>query len=187
MGSSGMLGRALLAACTRRGIDVHGLAGRKVLDITDSGAVRRALRDESPDVVVNSTGYTDVDGAEANLEAADGANHRGPADLARTCRDIGAILVNYSTDYVFNGRSCHPYRVDDVPDPVNVYGRSKLAGEQAVIDSGCQHLIVRTSWLFASHGRNFVRTMFELLGSGQHLTWWTTNTAVRRLQLTLRK
>lgn len=159
-----MLGREMLAACGRRDMDVHGFAGRKVLDITAPGAVRQMLRAKRPGVVINSSGYTNVDGAEADQDAAYRVNCHGPAELASACSDIGAILVHYSTDYVFNGRSCHLYRVDDNPDPVNVYGRSKLAGEQAVIDSGCRHLIVRTSWLFASHGGNFVRTIFELAG-----------------------
>jgi dTDP-4-dehydrorhamnose reductase len=162
IGSTGMLGRELVAAGRRRDVRVRGIPGPEDLDITDAGAVVRALENEGSMVVVNATGYTDVDGAEADPDEADRVNRAGPANLARTCRAIGALLVHYSTDYVFDGRASRPYRVDDAPNPISTYGRTKLDGERAVIESGCSHLLVRTSWLFAPHGRNFVRTILDL-------------------------
>ena len=162
IGSTGMLGCELVAAFRDRGTEARGLVGPDEIDITDEHAVREILARERPSVVINATGYTDVDGAEAEAQAADQINRVGPGHLARFCREAGALLVHYSTDYVFDGRSQRPYRPDDTPDPVNAYGRSKLAGEREITAAGCRHLIIRTSWLFAPHGRNFVRTIFDL-------------------------
>ncbi len=162
IGSSGMLGRELLTECNRRDMDVCAFAGRKDLDITDADAVRDALRNKAPAVVINAAGYTDVDRAEAEPGAADQVNRAGPGHVAQVCSEIGALLVHYSTDYVFDGRAGRPYRVDDTPRPINTYGSTKLAGERAVVESGCAHLLIRTSWLFAPHGRNFVRRILEL-------------------------
>ena len=157
IGSSGMLGQALMADCKARGIEAWGYAGRRALDVTDGDAVCKSLR--RAHVVINASGYTDVDGAESDPEAAMRVNHLGPANLARACRDTDALLVHYSTDYVFPGVTSSVNRVDDKPNPCNVYGLSKLAGERAIREVGCRHLIVRTSWLFAPYGRNFVRSI----------------------------
>lgn len=157
IGSSGMLGQALMTASEERGIKSCGYAGRRVLDVTDSDAVCKSLR--RAHIVINASGYTDVDGAESDPEAAMRVNHLGPANLARACRDNDALLVHYSTDYVFPGVTSSVNRVDDKPNPCNVYGLSKLAGERAIREVGCRHLIVRTSWLFAPYGRNFVRSI----------------------------
>jgi dTDP-4-dehydrorhamnose reductase len=162
LGSTGMLGRELVAACRRHGPEARALAGPDELDITDQHAVRKLVTDPGPPVVINATGYTDVDGAEAEPAAADRINRIGPAHLARACRDAGTLLVHYSTDYVFDGRSDRPYRPDDTPNPISTYGRSKLAGEREITASGCRHLLIRSSWLFAPHGRNFVRTVLDL-------------------------
>jgi dTDP-4-dehydrorhamnose reductase len=162
IGSTGMLGCELVVACRRRGTEARGLVGPDEIDITDEHAVREILARERPSIVINATGYTDVDGAEAEPQAADQINRVGPAHLARACREAGALLVHYSTDYVFDGRLDRPYRPDDTPNPINAYGRSKLAGEQEITDVGCRHLLIRTSWLFAPHSRNFVRTIFDL-------------------------
>jgi len=162
IGSTGMLGRELVAACGDRGLEARGLVGPDEIDITDEHAVRAILARERPSIVINATGYTDVDGAEAESQAADQINRVGPGHLARSCREAGALLVHYSTDYVFDGRSQRPYRPDDTPNPVNAYGRSKLAGEREITELGCRHLIIRTSWLYAHHSRNFVRTIFDL-------------------------
>ncbi len=159
LGGGGMLGRQLVVACRRHGHNAVALAGRSNLDITDGAAVLRRLDEQRPRVVINAAGYTDVDRAETEPEAADRANRAGPGHLAEACRRAGALLVHYSTDYVFDGRSATPYGVGDAPGPVNTYGRTKLAGEQAVAGSGCRHLLLRTSWLFAARGRNFVRTI----------------------------
>ena len=162
IGSTGMLGRELMEAYKHGIPEVRGFAGPDEIDITDDQAVRQLVARERPAVVINATGYTDVDGAEAEPQAADQVNRIGPGHLARSCREAGALLVHYSTDYVFDGRSDRPYRPDDAPNPVNAYGRSKLAGEREITAAGCRHLIIRTSWLFAPHCRNFVRTIHEL-------------------------
>ncbi len=159
IGSNGMLGRALMAACEEREIEAWGYAGRRVLDVTDADAVCRSLR--RAHLVINASGYTDVDGAESDPEAAMRVNHLGPMNLARACRDNDALLVHYSTDYVFRGVTSSVYRVDDELGPCNVYGSSKLAGERAIREVGCRHLIIRTSWLFAPYGRNFVRSILS--------------------------
>ncbi len=163
-GASGMLGRELVAQCARRDADARSLHGPDELDITDAEAVSETLRREAPVVVINATGYTDVDGAETNREEAERINGTGPGNLARVCRDIDALLVHFSTDYVFDGRAGRPYQVGHEPNPINAYGHSKLAGDRAIVETGCRHLLIRTSWLFATHGHNFVRTILELSG-----------------------
>ncbi len=157
-----MLGRELVEACARGGRAALELGGRNALDVTNEMAVRRMMAEAAPGVVINATGYTDVDGAEADPAAADLLNRAGPGNLGRACRDAGAILVHYSTDYVFDGGSRRPYLVDDEARPINAYGRSKLAGEREIAASGCRFILLRTSWLFAPHGRNFVTTIADL-------------------------
>ncbi len=169
IGSNGMLGRELLAACRRRHLATRSFADPQAMDITDQTQVRRSLSETPASLVLNAAGYADVDGSETHRELADRVNREGPANLARVCREIGATLVHYSTDYVFDGRAERPYRIDDVPNPVNEYGRSKLAGEQEIAVAGSRHLIIRTSWLFAAHGRNFVRTILDLAGRRSEL------------------
>lgn len=170
IGASGALGRELAQACDRRGESIRMLAGRKALDITDADAVQDVLGGESASVVINAAAYNDVDGAEGEQELADLVNRGGPANLAEACRATGAVLVHFSTDYVFDGRAATPYRVTDEPHPINVYGATKLAGERAIVGGGCEHLIVRTSWLFAAHGSNFVRTIHQRLEEGVDVT-----------------
>jgi dTDP-4-dehydrorhamnose reductase len=162
LGAGGMLGRELSAAANRRGLHPLLANGRCDVDITDTAALRALLADAHPDVVINAAAYTDVDGAERDTTLAMAVNGDGPAILARECARNDVLLVHYSTDYIFNGRSKKPYRVDHPPHPVNRYGESKLAGELAVAASGCRHLLLRTSWLFAPHGKNFVRTILSL-------------------------
>lgn len=160
IGASGMLGRELVSACAARDIDVVGFGTTNALDITESDAVRKALRGVK--LVLNAAAYTNVDGAESQAAEAMRVNQLGPMNLARTCRDNDALLVHFSTDYIFNGVASSEYRVDEEPSPLNVYGLSKLAGEHAIRDIGCDHLIIRSSWLFAPHSRNFVRTILDL-------------------------
>lgn len=116
----------------------------------------------APDVVVNAAAYTAVDRAENEPDAALRANAESPARLAEACAGSGALLVHYSTDYVFDGESNRPYREEDETGPLGVYGRTKLAGEQAIRDSACRHLIFRTAWVYGNHGANFMRTMLRL-------------------------
>lgn len=116
----------------------------------------------APDVVVNAAAYTAVDRAENEPDAAFRANAESPARLAEACAGSGALLVHYSTDYVFDGESDRPYREEDTTGPLGVYGRTKLEGEQAIRNSGCRHLIFRTAWVYGSYGANFMRTMLRL-------------------------
>jgi dTDP-4-dehydrorhamnose reductase len=123
----------------------------------------------APDVVVNAAAYTAVDRAESEPDAAFRANAEAPRRIADACAQRDALLLHYSTDYVFDGRGTHPYREDDPTGPVGVYGASKLAGELAVRDSGARHLIFRTAWVYASHGKNFLRTMLRLAAERDEL------------------
>jgi dTDP-4-dehydrorhamnose reductase len=161
-GSAGMLGTDLVSVLERDGEDVTGLA-RRELDITDPAAVRAALRGWNPDVVVNCAAWTAVDDAEAREDDASRVNAAGPAHLAAGCAALGARLVHISTDYVFAGDGQLPYAEGDQPAPRTAYGRSKLAGEQAVREllPGAG-FILRTAWLYGAHGPSFVSTMLRL-------------------------
>jgi len=131
-------------------------------DIGDTDALCEALADIAPDVIVNAAAYTDVDAAESNRAAAFAANGAAPGTMARWATDNGAAMVHYSTDYVFDGSGERPWREDDAANPINAYGESKLAGDEAVLDSGAPCLVIRTSWLYAAWGRNFLFTMLRL-------------------------
>lgn len=163
IGAGGMLGRELVRAAARCDGPVVALNGREQLDLTSTPMVRQAIEGIAPKVVVNAAAFTDVDGAEADAEGADRLNHVAVGGLAEICADQGAKLVHFSTDYVFNGQGDEPYVVDAPTDPVNVYGRTKLAGEEAIRRADVDHLILRTSWLFAPHGRNFLVSMLALM------------------------
>jgi len=159
VGAKGMLGQDLMQvfAGDVRGVDIGEI------DITSSESVRRVLLTLRPAVVINAAAYTDVDGCEANRELAMRVNGAGVGNLARSAGEIGARLVQISTDYVFDGSKGSPCLEDDPVNPLSVYGESKLAGElnaRLVPD----HLIVRTQWLYGLHGKNFVETMLRLAG-----------------------
>ncbi|MEV0182228.1 dTDP-4-dehydrorhamnose reductase [Streptomyces sp. NPDC050625] len=162
-GAAGMLGRDTVEELRRRGANVTGL-DRAALEITDPDAVRRAFAAHRPDVVVNCAAYTAVDDAETDEARALRINGDGPRLLARACAERGARLVHISTDYVFDGEArATPYPEDHPPAPRTAYGRTKLAGERAVLEElpGAA-AVVRTAWLYGAHGRSFVRTMLEL-------------------------
>ncbi|MEM9882354.1 MAG: dTDP-4-dehydrorhamnose reductase [Planctomycetota bacterium] len=159
-GAIGMLGRAWTQLLQAAGAS-HAAYDRRQLDITDRDAIARAVP-EGTRVVVNCAAYTDVDGCEAHEADAMRVNADGPARLAERCKSIDATLLHYSTDYVFNGQADTPYPTDAPIDPVNAYGRTKAVGEAAIRESGCDHRILRTSWLYAPWGQNFVRTMLRL-------------------------
>ena len=127
-------------------------------DITDPASIRKHVTPDI-DIVINCCAYTDVDGAEEHEDEATAVNGTGVGDLAVACKDANALLVHYSTDYVFSGNATEPYAVDAPIQPINAYGRSKAIGEQGIRDSGCEHLILRTSWLYAPWGKNFVNTI----------------------------
>jgi dTDP-4-dehydrorhamnose reductase len=177
LGANGQVGfelqRALaplgeLVAATRRG-RLPGGAACAVADLADPDALEALLGRERPDVVVNAAAYTAVDRAEGEEAAAHAANAVAPAALARWCHERDALLVHYSTDYVFDGRGTRPYRENDPVAPLGVYGRSKLAGEEAVRRSGARHLILRTAWVYAARGQNFLRTMLRLASERDEL------------------
>ncbi len=154
-----MLGRDMVRAATESGHEAIALA-HDDLDVTDAAAARARLRGERPDVVVNCAAHTDVDGAEREPEAALALN--SPEGLFRAAAETGAVLVQPSTDYVFDGSKRSPYVESDTPAPRSAYGRSKLAGERALARVGPNHLVVRTAWLYGTGGGNFVATMLRL-------------------------
>lgn len=136
---------------------------RAELDLADPDAIRAKVQAISPKLIVNPAAYTAVDRAEGEAEQARAINALAPAVLAEAAKDCGAILVHYSTDYVFDGTKTEPYTEDDAPHPLNVYGATKLEGEQAIRASGVRHLILRTSWVYETRGHNFLLTMQRLM------------------------
>lgn len=138
----------------------HPLAdGTTYLDVTDEEAVDKIISDNGVQVIVNCAGYTDVAKAETDETAAFKVNSDAVAVLAEAAEKAGAVLIHISTDYVYDGKSSVPYSEEMMPAPLNAYGRSKLAGENAIIGSGCRYIIIRTSWLYSGYGRNFVQTI----------------------------
>jgi dTDP-4-dehydrorhamnose reductase len=134
---------------------------RTTLDLADPDAIVRAIRGARPEVVVNAAAYTAVDRAETETELAQQINGVAPGVMAEECRKLGALLVHYSTDYVFDGAKREPYVEEDPVAPLNAYGRTKLAGEAAIASAGGHHVILRTSWVYGPHGANFLLTMLR--------------------------
>ena len=173
LGKNGQVGwelqRALaplgeLTALDRQGDD--GLCG----DLTNLDGLAATVRAVQPQVIVNAAAYTAVDKAEGEPELAQRINAEAPAALAREAAALGALLVHYSTDYVFDGSGSAPWAEDAPTGPLGVYGATKLAGEQAIAQTGCPHLILRTSWVYAARGGNFARTMLRLAQERERLT-----------------
>jgi len=157
-----------LVVATRNGQLPDG-ARCEAADFDRPGTLPGLVARIAPDVVVNAAAYTAVDRAESEPDAAFRANAEAPRRIAEACAERDALLLHYSTDYVFDGRGMRPYREDDPTAPLGVYGASKLAGEHAVRDSGARHMIFRTAWVYAAHGRNFLRTMLRLAGEREEL------------------
>ena len=173
LGKNGQLGWELqrslaplgeLVALDRQG--APGLCG----DLGEPDGLAATVRALRPDVIVNAAAYTAVDRAESEPDLARRINAHAPAVLAREAAACGALLVHYSTDYVFHGHGQRPWAEDDPTGPLNVYGQTKLAGEQAIVQAGCRHLILRTSWIHAARGGNFARTMLRLARQQPRLT-----------------
>ncbi len=173
LGKNGQLGWELqrslaplgeLVALDRQG--APGLCG----DLGEPDGLAATVRALRPDVIVNAAAYTAVDRAESEPDLARRINAHAPAALAREAAACGALLVHYSTDYVFHGHGQRPWAEDDPTGPLNVYGQTKLAGEQAIVQAGCRHLILRTSWVHAARGGNFARTMLRLARQQPRLT-----------------
>lgn len=167
IGSGGMLGRAWRELLTSRGARPQ-CPDEKQLDLT-SPDLGEQIGASNAKTVINCAAWTDVDGAEEHEPEATLVNGQAVGALAKACKENGALLVHYSTDYVFDGNASSPYRVDQERDPINAYGRSKAVGERAIEDSGCEHLLIRTSWLYAPWGKNFVRTIARLVRSRPEL------------------
>ncbi len=166
-GAAGQLGFELA-----RLLPAHGeLAAldRAALDLADAEAVAATVRRVKPQIIVNAAGYTAVDRAESEPALADAINARAPAILAEEAKRLDALLIHYSTDYVFDGASSEAYDERALPNPLNVYGRSKLAGERAIASAGGAHLVLRTSWIYGWHGQNFLLTMKRLAATRDEL------------------
>lgn len=133
------------------------------MNLADADAVRQTVREMAPNIIVNPAAYTAVDKAENEPELAHAVNAVAPGVLAEEAARLGALLVHYSTDYVFNGSGSTPWKEDGACDPLNVYGATKLAGERAIQATGCRHLIFRTSWVYGARGSNFLLTMRRLM------------------------
>lgn len=160
-GRTGQVAHELLRASWPREFQVTAL-GRPNCDLSEAQAVGRAVGEAHPDIVVNAAAYTAVDRAETEPELAERINCEAPAAMAVACQQTGAALIHLSTDYVFDGSKSDSYRENDPIAPLSVYGRTKAAGESAVRAALARHVILRTSWVFAAHGNNFVRTMLRL-------------------------
>lgn len=142
---------------------------RTQLDLSKPESIRQKINEVRPQLVVNAAAYTAVDQAETDEDAARAINAEAPAVMAEEAKRIGAFLVHYSTDYVFDGLKKSPYLEDDPTNPLNVYGRTKLAGEEAIRGIGVPHLILRTSWVYATRGKNFLLTILRLATQREEL------------------
>jgi dTDP-4-dehydrorhamnose reductase len=160
LGPSGMVGRAVSEGLAREGLQ-HRLVPRAEVDLTRFDSIATGIA-EGTGTVINCAAWTNVDSAEAHEEEATRANGLGVGELAERCREIGASLVHYSTDYVFEGHATAPYPIGQRRAPINAYGRSKAVGESLLESSGVHHLLLRTSWVYAPWGKNFVRTILNL-------------------------
>lgn len=171
-GCHGQVGQALSQHLQDLG-DVHAnihALGREQLDLADPLSIRQAMQNIRPDMVINAAAYTAVDQAESEEALAMRINAEAPGILAEEVKKIGASLIHYSTDYVFDGSKQGAWTEDDPVSPLSVYGRSKLAGEQAIAAVGVPHVILRTSWVYGLHGKNFLLTMLRLAQSRDSLS-----------------
>lgn len=166
-GKNGQLGDDLRHVLSRLG-DVVA-TDRQQFDLSRPDEIRKKIRELQPTLIVNAAAYTAVDQAEKDEAAARAINSQAPAIMAEEAKKIGAALVHYSTDYVFDGSKNSPYDEDDPPNPISVYGATKLAGEQAIRDSGVDHLIFRTAWVYSTRGKNFLLTILRLATQREEL------------------
>lgn len=157
-----VLGNVIVATRDGAGADVSA-------DFDRPESLGDLIASIAPEAVVNAAAHTAVDKAQTDIDAAFRINAEAPAAIAKACRAIDALLVHYSTDYVFDGQATTPYREDDATAPLGIYGASKLAGERAIRDSGARHAILRTAWVYAAHGRNFLLTMLRLASERDEL------------------
>lgn len=166
-GANGQLGHQLAKKLT--GTVTLLALDKAALDIANSAQVAQTLGDFAPDVIINAAAYTAVDKAEQEPELAKAINETGPENLAKIAAKLDAVLIHVSTDYVFDGSSDNPYVESDATNPQSMYGLTKLQGEQAIVKYCAKHIILRTAWVFAEHGNNFVKTMLRLAQSRSEL------------------
>lgn len=167
-GKTGQVGSELVTALAPLGTVIA--LDRSQMDLTNADSIRKAIREAKPGIIVNAAGYTIVDKAESESELAMQVNGIAPGIMAEEAKRIGAILVHYSTDYVFDGERDQPYTEDDAPNPVNIYGKTKLAGERAIEAVGGAYVILRTSWVYSRRGSNFVLTILRLARERKELS-----------------
>ncbi len=168
IGKNGQIGWELQRELAGRGEIIA--PGREELDLSQTDQIRQTVRKVRPDLIINAAAYTAVDQAEQEPDLAMAVNGIAPGILAEEAKKIGSAMIHYSTDYVFDGnKTTGAYREEDTPNPLSVYGRTKLAGEQAIIRQGIPHLILRTSWVYGSRGKNFMLTILKLAKEREEL------------------
>jgi len=154
IGKNGQLGREFQKFLPALGKLIA--LGRAELDVSDLSAIQKTLSELKPDLIINTSAYTEVDLAETQIELADKINAQAPAIMAEAARQLNAVFIHYSTDYVFDGKNNTPYTEQDLVNPLNIYGKSKLMGEENIKQAGEAYLILRTSWVYSLHGNSFV-------------------------------
>jgi dTDP-4-dehydrorhamnose reductase len=175
-GRNGQVGSELERALPALGEVIA--SDRGTLDLADPGAIRRVVREVKPGLIVNAAAYNAVDKAESETALAMQVNAEAPGMLAEEARRLGALMVHYSTDYVFDGEKRMPYAEEDAPNPISYYGRTKLEGERTVAASGCRHLILRTSWVFGPRAANFYQIIQRKARAGESMRMVDDQTSV---------
>jgi len=171
-GANGMLGRDLVPVLRERGHEVLAW-GREHFDVCDTTKVAAVVAETRPDLIIHAAAYTQVDKAEREPDLVMNVNGGGTRNVAMACRDCGIPMFYMSTDYIFDGTKGRPHVPEDSPNPINVYGQTKLAGEQAIVDLLDDYCIVRTSWLYGLHGQNFVRPEVRVVNDQIGSPTWT--------------
>jgi len=168
LGSDGQLGRCISDKFNTSHYELV-YTNRSSLDITDKNKVLNFLKSLKPQIVINAAAYAAVDDAESNFSEANKINHLAVSNISKACLENNLLLIHISTDYVFDGITDTSYLEDDKTNPINVYGKTKLLGEEAVKNIGCKHIIIRTSWLFSEYGKNFLKVMLDLSSKRKEL------------------
>lgn len=168
-GVNGQVGHALSELLREADIESVISLSRNELDLSNQDHIRQVIQSVKPDLIINPAAYTAVDKAESEPELAFAINATAPKILAEEAANIGARLIHFSTDYVYNGNKSGPYIETDFTEPLSVYGKSKLAGEDAIREVGVPHLIFRTSWVYGAYGKNFLKTILRLAGEREEL------------------
>lgn len=170
-GKNGQVGWELQRSLAPLGqlISLHTHSTELCGNLSQPAGIKQTILDVKPDIIVNAAAYTAVDKAEQETQQAQTINAEAPGVMAQAAKQLNCWLIHYSTDYVFDGSGCQPRTETDPTNPINTYGKTKLTGEEKIFDSGCSHLIFRTSWVFGTHGNNFIKTMLKLAQERDHL------------------